>query len=182
MKHIQKIEDLRGISIPEETEKITFYSNKKLISAFKFAMLAHKDQYRASGTSPYINHPLDVYLYLVEREGILNEDILAAALLHDTLEDSDATIEQIDGLFGKNVAEYVGALTNEGESYLDYLLSIRASHSIAIFMIKRADMICNYRDTKNIPKHKTGMIKGLKLKSELSFFILTGEKIENYIW
>ena len=77
--------------------------------AYKIAADAHKDVRRKSG-EPYITHPLDVAL-IVTREIGLGPQSIAAALLHDVVEDSDYTKEQLEHLFGANIAYMVEGLT-----------------------------------------------------------------------
>lgn len=73
--------------------------------AIKFASIAHKGQVRKGGNQPYIFHPLEV-LNIVSTM-TLEDDILCAAILHDTVEDTDATIEDIRSKFGDKVADMV---------------------------------------------------------------------------
>ena len=78
-------------------------------TATEFATKAHNGQYRKYTGEPYVTHPLEVCFRL--STFMSNEAVLAAAILHDTVEDTDATIEQINDLFGEEVASYVWYLT-----------------------------------------------------------------------
>jgi guanosine-3',5'-bis(diphosphate) 3'-pyrophosphohydrolase len=83
-----------------------------LISAINFAADKHRHQKRKNPEkTPYINHPLKVCQYLSE-SGIDDTDTLVAAVLHDTVEDTDATLEQIDDIFGSRVASIVAEVTD----------------------------------------------------------------------
>ena len=73
--------------------------------AIRFAALAHKGMVRKGNNQPYIFHPLEV-LNLVSLM-TLDDDVLCAAVLHDTVEDTDATIEDIQREFGEHVAALV---------------------------------------------------------------------------
>jgi len=80
---------------------------EKVISAVNFAAIAHRNQRRKNGeATPYINHPIEV-MYLLSRAGVVDPDILAGAVLHDTIEDCGVTYEQIREEFGQNVADFV---------------------------------------------------------------------------
>ena len=73
-----------------------------------FAAKKHRNVRRKdSDKTPYINHPIGVAEILTEEGGVTDVDILCAALLHDTVEDTDTTFEEIEELFGKIVRDYV---------------------------------------------------------------------------
>ena len=81
----------------------------KIDRAYHFAADYHRDQRRRSG-EPYINHPVEVALILC-KDLHMDEDTICAALLHDTVEDTPATLTQISDLFGETVAELVDGVT-----------------------------------------------------------------------
>ena len=81
----------------------------KIDRAYHFAADYHRDQRRRSG-EPYINHPVEVALILC-KDLHMDEDTICAALLHDTVEDTPATLSQISSLFGETVAELVDGVT-----------------------------------------------------------------------
>lgn len=128
-------------------------ANDKLITnAFKFAYEAHKNDKRASG-EPFISHPYDVALILA-KEIPLDSVSIAAALLHDVVEDTKFTLKDIKAEFGDEVAEIVnGATKIEGmfenyemkqvESYKKMLLSMTSD--IRVILIKFADRLHNLR-------------------------------------
>ncbi|MEO8665123.1 MAG: bifunctional (p)ppGpp synthetase/guanosine-3',5'-bis(diphosphate) 3'-pyrophosphohydrolase [Ignavibacteria bacterium] len=128
-------------------------ANDKLITnAFKFAYEAHKNDKRASG-EPFISHPYDVALILA-KEIPLDAVSIAAALLHDVVEDTKFTLNDIKAEFGDEVAEIVnGATKIEGmfenyemkqvESYKKMLLSMTSD--IRVILIKFADRLHNLR-------------------------------------
>ena len=82
---------------------------EKAERAYRFAADFHRDQRRRSG-EPYINHPVEVALIL-SKDLHMDEDTICAALLHDTVEDTPATLEQLTDLFGQTVAELVDGVT-----------------------------------------------------------------------
>lgn len=85
-----------------------------LVKAMEFASLAHKDQRRKYTNEPYINHPISVCKLVSEVKH--TEEMLISALLHDTVEDTEVTIEQIETEFGGLVADYVAGLTDISKS------------------------------------------------------------------
>ena len=127
--------------------------NEKLISnAFRFALDAHKNDKRQSG-EPFITHPYEVALILA-KEIPIDDITIAAALLHDVIEDTEFTIKDIQEEFGKEVAEIVdGATQIEGivenyelkqiESYKKMLLSMTLD--LRVMLIKFADRLHNLR-------------------------------------
>ncbi|QDV52035.1 GTP pyrophosphokinase [Gimesia fumaroli] len=83
--------------------------------AVRLAAVAHKSQKRKSSGIPYIAHPLSVCLILT-KAGFHEESILAAAVLHDVVEDTDLTIEELAELFSEDVVQYVKEMTEEKET------------------------------------------------------------------
>ncbi|WP_316568784.1 HD domain-containing protein [Neobacillus sp. YIM B06451] len=73
--------------------------------ALRFAAEAHEGQYRKGTKTPYITHPVAVGMLLLKHG--YSEELVAAGILHDTVEDTDATLEDIETRFGRNVAEVV---------------------------------------------------------------------------
>jgi len=80
--------------------------------ALSFAMRAHTGQFRKDGETPFIHHPISVARGLMEA-GITCEVTLAAALLHDVLEDTPTTFEELQAAFGRDVAELVAELSDD---------------------------------------------------------------------
>jgi len=107
---------------------------------------AHSNQFRKYGMLPYIFHPIEVTKTLWQW-GIRDEYILAAALLHDTLEDTNISAEAIQHVAGSHVLSIVNELTFKGTSEEKgaYLAGF-ATASIDALLIKVADRICNTRD------------------------------------
>ena len=86
----------------------------KILNAASFAAKKHRDQKRKGGDSePYINHPIEVANLLTNVGKVDDTDMIVAALLHDTVEDTDATFEEIEAMFGKVVTDYVRELTDD---------------------------------------------------------------------
>ena len=85
--------------------------NERIHKAIMFATLAHKNQTRKGNDIPYIYHPMEVLQILTEMG--CKEDVKIAGVLHDTVEDTDTTIEDIEKEFGKRVASLVGGHTED---------------------------------------------------------------------
>ncbi len=130
-------------------------------TAYEVAKTAHKDQKRVSGDE-YIIHPLKVAYIIAELR--MDADSIAAALLHDVVEDTQVTTEQIKEKFGVNVAMLVDGLTKLGkieylskedqqiENYRKMFLSM--AKDIRVVMIKLADRLHNMRTLKYMQKDK----------------------------
>ncbi len=126
--------------------------------AYVFSMKAHGAQLRASG-DPYFSHPIEVAGILTELK--LDAETIATAILHDTIEDTVATHEQIDRLFGANIARLVDGVTklsrieaqteNEraAENFRKFLLAM--SDDIRVLLVKLADRLHNMRTLHHIP-------------------------------
>lgn len=143
--------------------------DKKMIrKAFNLAKDAHSDVRRKSG-EPYIYHPIDV-AKIVAKEIGLGATSIAAALIHDVVEDSDYTLEDIDRLFNEEIARIIDGLTKisgvfdheislQAENFRKMLLTI--SDDIRVILIKLADRLHNMRTMDSMPPHKQ-----LKIASE----------------
>ena len=131
--------------------------------ALSFAVTAHQDQRRKSGEA-YISHPLLVAEILVEDLGVTDPEVLAAAVLHDTIEDvPEITTTELGELFGKNVEFMVDACTKiahySGDRQNFYKLVHRklfsgAASRLEVMLIKLADRLHNLRTLNSLPKHK----------------------------
>src|SRR3954464_1704222 len=85
-----------------------------LLRALSFAAHKHRDQRRKGNhQAPYINHPIDVATLIATVGGITDVAVLQAGILHDTIEDTDATPEEISREFGKDVATLVLEMTDD---------------------------------------------------------------------
>lgn len=86
----------------------------RLLGAVHYAAVKHRDQRRKNAAqAPYINHPIGVAHLLWQKGGILDTDVLMAAVLHDTVEDTDATHEELVSVFGQSVADIVKDVTDD---------------------------------------------------------------------
>ena len=85
-----------------------------VLQAARFAARKHRDQRRKGvQAEPYINHPLEVADVLWSEGGVTDPEVIAAALLHDTLEDTQTTLNELRGDFGERIASLVGEVSDE---------------------------------------------------------------------
>ena len=120
--------------------------------AYEVARQAHLHQVRDEGT-PYIVHPLRVAISIVEEMRIHSPTLVCAALLHDVIEDSPTTREEIAQRFGGEVAEVVWLLTKFDDTSLeDYLRAIEDASQTGAPIVKLCDRLDNLRHVFNSPK------------------------------
>jgi GTP diphosphokinase / guanosine-3',5'-bis(diphosphate) 3'-diphosphatase len=127
-----------------------------LLTAIKFSADKHRNQRRkGADASPYINHPIDVADILWRIGSVRDIDTIVAAILHDTLEDTDATPSDIEALFGKEVLSLVQEVSDDKtlpKEERKRLQIINAHHkSAAAKQIKLADKISNITDIGKSP-------------------------------
>lgn len=128
--------------------------------AMEYASIAHAEinQYQHSYSLPYIVHPFEVMKRLATW-GINDEDVLAAAALHDVVEDTKRTIEDVKRAFGGNIARLVGLLTRPDEDSLNFLqkfnyLKLFATKDFDAVIVKIADRWANVLDYHSIKKKR----------------------------
>ncbi|NQY92158.1 MAG: HD domain-containing protein [Deltaproteobacteria bacterium] len=130
-------------------------SNLVLEAAY-FAARKHRDQKRKGvDASPYINHPLEVASLLARVGGVDDQETLAAALLHDTLEDTETTVAELVELFGKGVSGMVEEVTDDKklpkEERKEEQLKRASTLSPGAALVKLGDKISNVRDVTEHP-------------------------------
>ena len=149
----------------ELVERVTRYdpdANEDLLNrAYVYAMKAHGNQKRASGEA-YFNHPLEVAAILTEMK--LDDATIAAALLHDTVEDTSATQQEIEEKFGPEIAALVDGLTKiakldlvtkeatQAENLRKLLLAM--SKDVRVLLVKLADRLHNMRTLEHVKPEK----------------------------
>jgi len=127
-----------------------------LLRAVTFAAEKHKNQLRKnSGGTPYINHPLAV-AELLAREGRVDDlAVLVAAVLHDTIEDTNTTGDELKNLFGSEVAGVVAEVTDDKSRPKAERKRLQVEHAAGLStrakLVKLADKICNVRDVADDP-------------------------------
>jgi GTP diphosphokinase / guanosine-3',5'-bis(diphosphate) 3'-diphosphatase len=127
-----------------------------LIRAIEFAARKHRMQRRKDhDASPYINHPIALMSVLCVEAGVSEARILAAAALHDTIEDTETTLAELKAEFGSQIAGIVAEMTDDKllpKTDRKRLQVERASHkSREAAFVKLADKICNLRDMASSP-------------------------------
>ncbi|MCB0793260.1 MAG: bifunctional (p)ppGpp synthetase/guanosine-3',5'-bis(diphosphate) 3'-pyrophosphohydrolase [Flavobacteriales bacterium] len=157
------LRSIRGERTQEETRAIR--------KAFNIAVEAHKGQRRKSG-EPYIYHPIAVARICAEEIGLGGTSVVCA-LLHDTVEDTDLTLEDVRDLFGPNVANIIDGLTKisglqftsdsaQAENFRKVLLTL--AQDVRVILIKLADRLHNMRTLEGMVRDKQ-----LKIASETQF-------------
>mgnify|MGYP003601866539 FL=1 len=145
--------------------------NKQIRKAFDIALDAHKDQRRKTG-EPYIYHPIEVAKIVANEVG-LGATSIACALLHDVIEDSEYTYDDLLKIFGKTIADIVSGLTKisvmnqqnisvQSENYRKLLLTL--SEDFRVILIKIADRLHNMRTLESMHP-----VKQKKIAAETSY-------------
>jgi GTP pyrophosphokinase len=174
-EEIERVEILRRYrSLLRAVKPFMKKGDKRLLrTAFDMALDAHKDMRRKSG-EPYIYHPLEVARITVEEIGLGTTSVICA-LLHDVVEDTEITLEEIEKEFGNVVARIIDGLTkisglynkstntsDQAENFRKMLLTL--ADDVRVILIKLADRLHNMRTLDSMPKEKQ-----LKIASETSF-------------
>ena len=139
--------------------------------AFDMALESHKDMRRKSG-EPYIYHPIAVAQIAAEEIGLGTTSIVCA-LLHDVVEDTDISLEEVENIFGKKVTRIIDGLTKisgifdpnssiQAENFRKMLLTL--ADDVRVILIKLADRLHNMRTMEFMPRDKQ-----LKIASETSY-------------
>ncbi len=150
---------MRQYDLIERVRRYNPDTNEALLNrAYVYAMKAHGEQRRASG-DPYFSHPIEVAAILTDLK--LDDATIAAALLHDTIEDTAATRADIDSLFGADIGTLVEGLTKlkkldlvtkeakQAENLRKLLLAIAAD--VRVLLVKLADRLHNMRTLDYMP-------------------------------
>jgi RelA/SpoT family (p)ppGpp synthetase len=151
---------MRQYDLVERVRAYNPNTNEALLNrAYVYAMKAHGDQRRASG-DPYFSHPIEVAAILTDLK--LDDATIAAALLHDTIEDTEATRAEIDHLFGPSIGRLVEGLTKlkkldlvtkeakQAENLRKLLLAI--ADDVRVLLIKLADRLHTMRTLHWMPE------------------------------
>lgn len=153
---------LRQYELVERVKAYDPEADEDLLNrAYVFSVKAHGSQLRASG-DPYFSHPIQVAGILTDLE--LDDKTIATAILHDTIEDTVATQEEIERLFGPDVGRLVDGVTKlskietqteserQAENLRKFLLAM--SNDIRVLLVKLADRLHNMRTLHHIPKEE----------------------------
>src|SRR6185369_10359719 len=150
---------MRQYDLIERVKRYNPATSEALLNrAYVYAMKAHGEQKRASG-DPYFSHPLEVAAILTDLK--LDDATIAAALLHDTIEDTAATRAEIDQMFGQDIGTLVEGLTKlkrldhvtkeakQAENLRKLLLAI--ADDVRVLLVKLADRLHNMRTMSHMP-------------------------------
>ena len=151
LMNIPSFANLRG-----NTMRSKKHESGLLIQALAFAAHKHRDQRRKdAAASPYINHPIALADVLANEGEVFDTDVLCAALLHDTIEDTETTLEELREHFGDKIASIVMEVTDDKlldkgvrkQAQIDHAATL--SHEAKL--VKLADKISNLRDILGKP-------------------------------
>ncbi len=150
-----------------------------IFKALSFAALKHRDQRRKNiEASPYINHPIDLVNVLVNEGQVTDTDVIVAAILHDTVEDTDTAYAELEKEFGKAIADIVNEVTDDtslGKEKRKQQQIDRAAHaSFQARLVKLADKICNLRDMNSAPP------AGWDIERRREYFYWSSEVINEF--
>jgi GTP diphosphokinase / guanosine-3',5'-bis(diphosphate) 3'-diphosphatase len=129
---------------------------KRLLQTLAFAAAKHRNQRRNDAeASPYINHPIALANVLANEGGIEDERVLMAAILHDTIEDTETTAVELEKLFGQEVKSIVLEVTDDQSLPKAERKRLQIEHAASLSrrakLVKLADKICNLRDMADTP-------------------------------
>lgn len=127
-----------------------------ILRAIDFAAHKHRDQRRKDEeASPYINHPISVSLLLADIGGIADAEVLSSAILHDTLEDTDTTPEELEAAFGMRIRKLVEEVTDDKRLPKARRKELQIDHASQLspdaVLIKLGDKISNVLDITHSP-------------------------------
>ncbi|MGZ3235861.1 MAG: HD domain-containing protein [Burkholderiaceae bacterium] len=127
-----------------------------VLDALEFAARKHRDKRRKDASaSPYINHPIQLARVLAVEGKITDEQVIAAAILHDTIEDTETTPDELRQRFGITVASIVEEVTDDKSLPKEVRKQLQIDHAPHVSrrakLVKLADKICNVRDILESP-------------------------------
>ncbi|WP_457106509.1 RelA/SpoT family protein [Methylobacterium sp. P5_C11] len=153
---------MRQYELVERVKRYNPAADEALLNrAYVYAMQAHGTQKRASG-DPFFAHPLEVAAILTDLH--LDDATIVAAVLHDTVEDTEATLDEIRRLFGSEIGALVDGLTKlkrldlvskqaaQGENFRKLLLAVAAD--VRVLLVKLADRLHNMRTLQHMREDK----------------------------
>ena len=134
------------------------------LQALAFAADKHRDQRRKdAAASPYINHPIALATVLVQEGDVADSAVIAAALLHDTLEYTQTTAAELRTAFGEAIARVVAEVTDDKDLPKAERKRLQVEHAATLSreakLVKLADKICNLRDMADHPPAKWDLVR-----------------------
>lgn len=130
-----------------------------IFKALEFASIKHRDQRRKDAdASPYINHPIALTKVLCVEGAVTDVNVICGAILHDTIEDTETTAEELTVNFGEAISKIVQEVTDDKSLDKDVRKRLQVEHaahaSHQAKLVKLADKISNLRDIVNSPPAK----------------------------
>ena len=127
-----------------------------LIQALAFASAKHRDQRRKDVcASPYINHPIQLVDVLCNEAGVEDINVLTGAILHDTVEDTETTADELTQHFGQQICDIVVEVSDDANLCKADRKQEQINHAATLSdeakLVKLADKICNLRDVADNP-------------------------------
>ena len=127
-----------------------------IVKAMAFAADKHRNQWRKDfDVSPYINHPIGLANVLANEAGVEDERVIVAAILHDTIKDTETTEVELVRLFGKEVADIVIEITDDKTLPRAERKRLQVEHAPTLSrrakLVKIAEKVCNLRDVASSP-------------------------------
>lgn len=127
-----------------------------IFKALEFASIKHRDQRRKDvEASPYINHPIALAKVLCVEGGVTDVNAICGAILHDTIEDTETTYDELKAIFGETIANIVDEVTDDKSLGKDERKRLQIEHaahaSHSAKLVKLADKISNLRDILSSP-------------------------------
>ena len=179
------------------TESIIEQPLGKIMRALSFAAAKHRDQRRKNvQASPYINHPIALASILADEVGIIDPSVICAALLHDTIEDTETTADELVHHFGQEITSIVMEVTDDKSLPKVERKQRQIDHAATISdkakLVKLADKISNLRDIAASPPAEWGIerkqqyfnwaaevvdqVRGVNPRLEALFDLAVGER------
>lgn len=135
---------------------LSFTETRRVFAALRFAADRHRDQRRKdAGASPYINHPIALAEALISIGGTTDPVVLCAALLHDVIEDTKTTRQELLERFGREVTDVVLDVSDDKGLPKDVRKRLQIAHAPSLprraKLVKLADLLCNLTDLAGSP-------------------------------
>lgn len=135
-----------------------------IFKSLEFASIKHRDQRRKDAeASPYINHPIALAKVLTAEGGVTDANVICGAILHDTIEDTETTFEELVAAFGETIAKIVQEVTDDKKLPKEVRKRLQIEHaphaSNQAKLVKLADKISNLRDILSSPPADWSLIR-----------------------
>lgn len=152
----QSVSERLGTDTALNFDSLSKVMSAQFLKALNFAANKHRHQRRKdSDKTPYINHPIAVANILLNEASVTDEVVLISALLHDTVEDTETTFEELEQCFGRAIRDVVAEVTDDKSLPKTVRKQKQIDHAAGLSdrakLVKLADKISNVRDTAIAP-------------------------------